>query len=162
MGAHDNLAVFSDAQAISAAAASTNYIDMGVTKPKIGIGARAPLLCIRTNAAPTDANDTISIELQCDSVSNFASPKIVMKIGGADAAELVVGTDARLSAAGAWVYRGVLPYECDERYVRLYYRNGVSNGVVTLDAWLEFAPGSDNNGVGTAVDQVINSPVGNP
>jgi hypothetical protein len=44
----------------------------------------------------------------------------------------------------------------NERYLRLYFNNTVTNGAFTIDAWLEQGPPSDF-GV-----QVTASPVGNP
>ena len=156
MGSMDNLGIFSDAQAITAAAASTNYIDLGVTTPQIGVGKNAPCLCIKTNTAPTDAGDTLSIEIQNDGDSAFGSAvTIAMVLVGAAGAE-VTATDARLATAGAWIYRGQLPYNIAERYLRLYYNNTTSNGTFTIDAWLEAAPPSDHD------KQVVNSPVGMP
>lgn len=156
MGAHDNLGVFSDAQAITEAAASTNYIDLGITKPQIGVGGKVPYLCIKTNTAPTQAADTLSIELQSDDNSSFTSAKtIMMPLVGAAGAE-VLASDARLATAGEWIYRAPLPMDISERYLRLYYNNTTSNGTFTIDAWLEDGPASDH-GV-----QVISSPVGNP
>lgn len=156
MGAHTNLGVFSDAQGITAAAASTDYLDLATTRQQIGVG--VPIyLCIRTNIAPTDPGDTISIELQNDGDSAFGTPTYWMVLCGAAGAELTV-TDARLATAGAWIYRGPLPYECSERYLRLYYNNTTSNGTITLDAWLDLLPQSDFG----ANAQVWVSPVGNP
>lgn len=156
MGAFSNLGNLSDAQAITAAAASTNYIDLATTRQQIGAG--VPIyLCIMTNTAPTDNGDSISIELQNDGDNAFGSPRYWMVLCGAAGAELTV-TDARLATAGAWIYRGALPYECSERYLRLYYNNTTSNGTITLDAWLDLKPPTD---IG-ANAQVWVSPVGNP
>ena len=158
MGAHSNLGVFSDAQEISAAGYSTNFIDMAVTTPQIGVG--KPLyLCIRTAVAPTEAADTISIELQCSATNDGSNldgtVKTVMMIADAAGSEITV-SDARFATAGAWIYRGTIPYECNLRYVQLYYNNSTSTGTCTYDAWLDDKPQSDF-GV-----QVTDSPVGNP
>jgi len=154
MGAYDELFDLSDAQEITADAASTNYIDMEVVKSQLGVGGDV-WLCIRTNTAPTDAADTIAIQLECDDNSSFSSSKNVLTICTLDTTEITV-SDARFATAGAWIYRATLPYECDERYVRLYYENTTSNGTITLDAWLQtFPPKSDRT-------QVFSSPVGNP
>ena len=151
-----NLGEFSDAQAITEAAASTNYLDLATTRQQIGVG--VPIyLCIKTNTAPTEVADTLSIELQNDSTNAFSSPKVWMVLCGSAGAELTV-TDARLDAAGDWIYRGTLPYECSERYLRLYYNNTTSTGTITVDAFLSLLPPSD---IG-ADAQVWSSPVGNP
>lgn len=138
MGAYDTLFSLSDAQAVTAAAASTNYIDMEVVKSNIGVGGDV-FICVKTNTTPTDLGDTLSVELQCDSGTNFSTPKVWMLLSGAVGAELTV-TDARTATGGSWIYRGTIPYECDERYVRLYYNNTTSNGTITLDAWLQTMP----------------------
>jgi hypothetical protein len=158
MGAHTNLGNLSDAQEITADdTASTNTIDLATTRQQIGVG--VPIyLCIRTNTAPTDTADTLSIELQMDSAVGFSSPTVVfMPLVGANGVE-IAGTDARLLTAGAWIFRGSIPYECSERHIRLMYRNTTSNGTFTIDAWLDLLPWSDFG----ANAQVWVSPVGNP
>jgi len=157
MGAFSNLGEFSDAQEISADdTESTNKVDLAVTTPQLGVG-EPVYLCIRTNTAPTEANDTLSIEVQVDDNASFTSPKIVlMPLVGANGAE-VAASDARLSTAGAWIYRGALPYGINERYMQLMYRNTTSSGTFTIDAWLsQTPPQSDFD------KQVFVSPVGNP
>lgn len=159
MGAHSNLGVFSDAQEITAAAASTHTIDMAVTNPQFGVG-HPIYLCIRTAVAPTNTADTLSIEVQLDADDGAGDPAGVwgtvafMPLCGAAGAE-IAGTDARLLTAGAWIWRAPLPYEINIRHMRLYYNNTTSNGTITIDAWLEDVPTSDRV-------QVAVSPVGNP
>ena len=153
-----NLGQFSDAQAITEDAASDYYIDLATTRQQIGVG--VPIyLCIKTNTAPTQSGDTISIDLQNDSGTTFNSSSLRhwLVLCGAEGAELAV-TDSRLDAAGDWIYRGTLPYECNLRYVRLYYENTTSTGTITIDAFLSLLPPSD---IGASA-QVWVSPVGNP
>lgn len=170
MGMHENLGVFEDSSVtttgIAATRASTNYIDMVAVKSKMGVGAHPPMLCIRTAAAPSDATDTLSIELQCHEDASFGAgtpattedyTKVFMLLSGPAGAELHADVDSRLKTAGAWIYRGPLPYECDERYVQLYYNNTASSGRFLIDAWLEDGAPSDFRG-----SQVLTSPVGNP
>lgn len=157
---HENLGIFSDAQAIAAPAYSTNFIDLGVTKPQIGVGQHAPWLCIKTNTAPTQAADTLSIELRMSATNDATNLNgtinyVMMPLCGAAGAE-VLASDARLATAGAWIFRGQLPYEVNLRYIQLYYNNTTSNGTFTIDAWLEDGPPSDFG------NQVLTSPVGNP
>jgi len=139
---------------------------MGVTKPQLGVGQHAPYLCIRTAVAPTVATDTLSIELQCHEDSSFGAgtptttedyTKVWTLLGGPAGAELHADVDSRLTTAGAWIYRGPLPYECDERYVRLYYNQTATDGVFTIDAWLSDGPPSDFRGA-----QVLFSDVTTP
>lgn len=159
MGAHEIIGVFSDAQEISADdTASSNTLDMAVTNPQFGVG-HPIFLCIRTAVAPTNTSDTLSIEVQLDTDSS-GDPSgswatvAFMPLVGANGAE-VIGTDARLLLAGAWIWRGALPYSISKRHMRLMYRNTTSNGVFTIDAWLEDVPQSDRV-------QVAISNVGNP
>ena len=165
MGAHENLGVLSDAQAVSADdTASTNTIDLAQPNaPRIGVGDHAPYLCIRTAVAPTAvSNDTLSIELQADDDDGSGDPAgtwthvVMMPLVGVNGAE-VNQSDARLATAGAWIFRGKLPYDLRFRHLRLMYRNTTSVGVFTIDAYLEDGPASDFRG-----SQVIKSNVGQP
>ncbi|MFA5436549.1 MAG: Bbp16 family capsid cement protein [Candidatus Neomarinimicrobiota bacterium] len=165
MGARENLGVLQEsATTITEARASTNYIDLAETKPQIGVGQGTPYLCIRTAVAPTGTVDTLSIEVQVDDNSSFTSPRTVFfpfAVGSSDpytgggVAE-ALQTHPRLATAGAWIFRGQLPYEVEERYLRLYFNNTVSAGAFAIDAWLEEGPQSDFG------NQVLVSPVGNP
>lgn len=156
MGAFTNLGNLSDGQEITEAVASTNDIDLATIRQQIGAG--VPIyLCIKTNTAPTNSGDSLSIEIQNDSTRNFTTPRVWMALGGSAGVELTV-TDARLATAGAWIYRCPLPYECSERYLRLYYNNTTSNGTITLDAYLDLKPQTDFG----ANAQAWVSPVGNP
>ena len=170
MGSHSNLGVFEDYSVVTAgiiaARASTNYVDMVSVKSQMGVGSHAPFLCIRTAVAPTFATDTLSIELQCHEDITFGAgtpattydyTKVWTILGGPAGAELHADVDLRLTTAGAWIYRGQLPYECDERYVRLYYNQTATDGAFYIDAWLSDGPPSDFRG-----SQVLTSPVGNP
>ncbi|MDD5381857.1 MAG: hypothetical protein PHG53_09525 [Phycisphaerae bacterium] len=161
MGMHENLGIFQDgATAISAAGYSTNFIDLGVTTPQIGVGQHSPMLCIKTAAAPTGTADTLSIELRGSATNNATNLSGTIKyygmlLHGAAGAE-VVQTDARLATAGAWIWRGRLPYEIAVRYIQLYFNNTTTVGNFYIDAWLEDEAQSDFN------KQVLTSDVGNP
>lgn len=144
MGAHSNLGVFSDAQAIAAAAASTNTVDLAQAITQVGVG-NPVWLNIRTNTAPTDTADSLSIEVQGDADNGSGAPAgswttIFMPFTDAAGAEFVASANARILTAGAWIYRGPLPYEITERHLRLFYNNTISNGTFTIDAWLGDGP----------------------
>ena len=165
MGAHETLGKFtaSGGQSISADdTASSNTIDLAQTTPKIGVGEHAPYLCIRTNTAPTNTGDTLSIELQSDADDGLGAPVgtwthvVMMPLVGVNGAE-IAGTDDRLLLAGAWIFRGQLPYDIKNRHIRLMFRNTTSNGVFVIDAWLEDGPASDFRG-----SQELFSDVGQP
>ena len=160
MGAHDNLATFSDAQAITAAAYSTNFVDMEVVSPQVGVGGDV-WLCIQTVVANTaNPTDTVGIELLCsatnDATNVSGTIRCVMTMGNATTAIEVVQSDGRYTPAGSFVYRGTLPYECNLRYVQLYYNNTTSVGTQSFDAWLQAMPPKSDHG------QVYVSGVGNP
>ncbi len=167
MGAHENLGVLQlAATVISAARFSTNFIDMAAVKPQLGVGQHAPHLCIRTAVAPTDAADSLSIEI-LNSATNDGTDldgtvkSVGMALAGVTNAgsgvNEVIATDERLATAGEWIYRAPLPYGLDLRYLQLYFNNTISNGQFAIDAWLEDVPASDFRGA-----QVLFSNVGQP
>lgn len=159
MAAISNLGVLSDAQAITAPAASTNHIDMVAVRNQIGAG-KPVYLCIRTSVAPTQPADTLSIEFRHDDAAAMATPTVLfMPLCGAAGAE-ILASDARLATAGAWIYRATIPHECTQRHVDLYYNNTTSTGTFTIDAWLDTDPQSDWGG--DKGGQILESPVGNP
>lgn len=160
MGAYDVIEEFCDAQAITADdTPSEKTIDMNRAAPQIGVG-NAPYLVIRTNTAPTDAGDTLAIEVQqCDDDSNGdpdgSWANVFSPLVGANGAE-VVATDSRLATAGEGIYEAPLPYQCNKRHLRLMFRNTTSNGTFTIDAYLSRRPRS------ALRQQVWASNVGNP
>jgi len=151
--------ILSNSQAITAAAASTNYYDTGLTTPQ-GQIAKNYWIGVRVNTVATDTSDTVSIELQHDADDGAGSPvgtwaTVCMPFSGAAGAE-VACTDDRLAAAGTWVCRFAVPPECNLRYWRLYYNNTTSNGTQTYDAALyDGVPGAEGT-------QVVASNVGTP
>ena len=174
MGMHDNLGVFQDAaDVIDAAGYSTKFIDIGslisdgaskALPSDLGVGAHAPMLCIRMATTSGTAADTISIELrQSDTVTadtdaatlNGTVTTVFMPFCTAAGAE--VRADNARAITGAWMFRGSLPYEVNQRYIQLYFNNTATTGHFHLDAWLEDGAKSTFRG-----SQVIVSPVGNP
>lgn len=115
----DTQNLLSDAQAITATAASTNVIDLspiaqGIVRD-IGKGKQIPLLIqVVENFAAAGAA-TLTVALQVDSVENFASPKTVWSSGAIALADLVAGK----VIVPEYVTRGT-----DERYMRLNYTVG--------------------------------------
>lgn len=168
MGAYEILGQFTadGGDTIDVAGYSDNFIDLGVTKPRIGVGPHAPFLCIRTHTAPTNSSDSLSIELLCSATNGGTDLSGDIKSAGMVLAGVtnagsgvneVIATDERLSAAGAWIYRGPLPYGVDLRYVQLYFNNTITGGQFVIDAWLEDVPASDFRG-----SQKLFSDVGQP
>lgn len=159
MGAFTNLGEYSDSEVIAAAGYSENFIDHAKTTPQIGVGKRL-MLCIRTDVAPTDAGDSLGIELRASATNDGTdlngTVKTVFSPLAGNAATEVAATDDRLALAGAWILRIPLPYELDLRYSQLYYNNTTSNGQFQVSAWLEDRAPSDTD------KQVVQSPVGQP
>lgn len=117
----DQSNLFSDAQAVTASAASTNYIDLGET----GTPANAPAAVVRdiggengaievlfqvTEAFATLTSLTVSLEI--DDNGSFSSPTQVAQSATVAAADLVAGKRFSIS---------VIPPGTDERYLRAYY-----------------------------------------
>jgi hypothetical protein len=117
----DNTLVFSDGQAITADAGSTNIIDTlapgtpygysaALTKDN-GIGHDVPILVSVTEAFNTLTSLTVS--LQVDNDVAFGSPKTVATSGAIPLASLTLGYQFKFPAE--------LLEGTDERYIRLYY-----------------------------------------
>lgn len=112
---------FSNAQAITADAASTNTIDLGATGTvyggasaivrDIGKGKDVPLIVTVTEAFNNLTSMNISV--QVDDNSAFSSAKTVYRSPEYTLAQLAVGAEFLLPDA--------LPVGTNERYVRLYY-----------------------------------------
>jgi hypothetical protein len=123
--------LLSDDQAITASAASTNYIDRGAmgTPPATGViapvsiyndfggGRPLPLLFQVTGEAFATLT-SLKVALQGDSSSGFGSAVTIIESGAIAAASLIVG------------YRFapmVVPMNCPHRYIRAYYTVAGSN-----------------------------------
>jgi hypothetical protein len=118
----DSTNLFSDAQAITATAASTNVIDFGATDtPKhaanaitrdLGKGNKVALhVQVVTDFADTGDNTSLTVALQTDTVENFASPTTLWTSETLVSTALVAGYIFPL----AFIPRGV------QRYLRLNY-----------------------------------------
>lgn len=116
--------LFSDAQALTAAAASTNLIDLGVAR-EIGNGRQLSIF-LNVDVALTDASSdsTVTVTLETDDNEAFSS--------ATSAATMF--TIAATAAAGT-TYSYKIPDSLSlERYIRVYYtmNNGnLSTGTVT-------------------------------
>ena len=170
MGAHEVLGILENSSVtttgVTASRESTDIINLAEVTSKISVGQHAPFLCIRTAAAPSVGTAELSIELRCHEDDSFGagSPtstedyaRAWMIFAGPTGAELHADVDSRLKTAGAWIYRAPLPFECNERYISLYYNNSASGGRFLFDAWLSDGPPSDFRG-----SQVLFSNVGQP
>lgn len=110
--------LFSDAQAVTAAAASTNLIDLGATRREIGTG--QDVYCVVScDIAMTDgsSDSTLAVVLQSDDASTF----------GSATDRQTIGTFPATSAAGTRFIVKVQPEILTERYIRLYYTPASGN-----------------------------------
>lgn len=134
----DQQTLLSDAQAITADAASTNVIDLGPIKSglvrDIGKGMQIPL---RIQVVETFNNLTsMTFALQVDDNEAFASPKTVWVSGSILLATL---------KAGYVVVTEYIPRGTDERYLRLYYDiTGTAPGTGKITAGVTM--GNQSNG----------------
>ncbi len=116
---------YSNAQAVTAAAASTNIIDHGIARD-LGTGQDIYLVAVVTTAfTDTGSNSTLTVTLETDNDSAFGSPTLAAQ---------TLGTFAALAAIGATLTAKLQPGAVNERYSRLYYtpNNGdLSAGAVT-------------------------------
>ncbi len=113
--------LFSDQQAITADAASTNILDLGATGTiygaasalvrDIGPGSRIPLLVTVTETFNNLTSMTIAI--QTDDNSSFSSATTVWGPMSYTLAQLAVGAK--------YLLPDIIPVGTNERYVRLYY-----------------------------------------
>jgi len=119
----DSQHLFSDAQALTATAASTNIIDLGGDR-NIGVG--EPMAVVITcDVAMGGTSPTLVVTLQADDNSSFSSASTVLALPSLSAL-----------AAGAQLVLPV-PQNLDtERYIRLNYTVGGTSPTVTLTAAL--------------------------
>ena len=125
--------LFSDEQALTATAASTNIIDLGATGTVLGapaaltrdIGKGNPIpIVVRLGADAGGTSPTLDVAVQVDTVENFASPTTV-----ATATQKSGGTD------GDEIYLDVyLPEGTNQRYLRLNYTLGGTSPTYTVTA----------------------------
>lgn len=115
----DNQTLFSDQQAITVTAASTNVIDLspiaGGLARDIGPGKPIPVLVQVTEDFDAAGAATLTVSLQVDDNSSFSSPKTVISTAAIALADLKAGYQVNLD----YVPRGT-----NERYMRLNYAVG--------------------------------------
>lgn len=116
----DKLLYFSEAQAVTATAVSTNFIDFSAYRD-IGTGAFSiEVFCNVDEAATAVGAATVTITLECDDNSSFSSPTTLMTTIAIPKATLVIG----YQATAGWK----VPAGC-ERYAQLRYT--VATGPLT-------------------------------
>ncbi|MBG7616470.1 hypothetical protein IWC96_14425 [Brevundimonas sp. BAL450] len=126
--------ILSDDQAITASAASTNVIDLGLpgTVPgqsgampvDFGKGRKIPLHIQVTADFATLTSLTVAV--QVDTVENFASPDTVVQTGAIPVASLKAGYVFAIDS---------VPLKSNQRYIRIYYTvAGTNASAGTVDA----------------------------
>ncbi len=120
----DSRLEFSDGQALTASAASTNIVDLGQDRD-IGPGRTLYLvLTVDVAADGTTGNETYAVALETDSAADFSSATVLVSRTIA-AADLAAGS------------QHVIPVTLtNERYLRVNYALGGTTPSVTLNAWL--------------------------
>lgn len=134
--------LFSDGQALTTTAASTNLIDLGATGTVLGAPAalirdiakgNEVALFVRMDVAAGGTNPTITVSVQVDDNASFSSATTVLttptKSGGAAGDEI-------------WVPI-VLPEGTNERYLRLNYTLGGTTPTYTVTAGITAARSSN-------------------
>lgn len=116
----DKQSLLSDAQAITASAASTNTIDLAVRgtvygaaaalSGDVGKGHKVPLLIQVVESFATLTS--LTVEVQVDDNSAFSSPKTVASTGAVPLAGLTAGKQFSIDT---------IPLGTDERFLRVNY-----------------------------------------
>lgn len=119
----DSQELFSDSQAVTATAASTNLIDLGAIRD-LGVG--EPIyVVVGCTVAMTDSgsDSTVTVTVETDDSSAFSSATTSQTIG----------TFSATSAAGTALIAALQVGGANERYVRLKYT--VANGNLTTGSF---------------------------
>ena len=134
--------LFSDSQALTATAASTNIIDLGATGTvlnapaaltrDIGKGKPIPII-VQIEGASGGTNETLDVAVQVDTTSAFSS-----------ATTVATATQIGAVTAATEVYLDVyLPEGTDERYLRLNYTLSGTSPTYTVSAGIVAAKNSN-------------------
>lgn len=115
----DKQNVLGTAQAVTASAASTDYLDIGAASD-LGVVGGMHLMVTCTESATAAGAATMSIAIQCDDNSSFSSAKTVAITDVIGKASLVASMEPIFIP---------LPIGLDERYIRAYYT--VATGPLT-------------------------------
>jgi hypothetical protein len=119
----DKNLMVSAAQAVTASAASTNYIDLGAA----GDAYVSSWLVVQVREAATASGSaTVDIDIQCDDNTSFSSATSLYKVSAVPKATLVANYEA---------IKVRIPQGC-ERYLRVYYT--VATGPLTAGTFDAF------------------------
>ena len=118
--------LFSDAQAVTAAASSTNLIDLGSARD-IGVGENLYLVCsIDVDMTDGGSDSTLAVTLETDDNEGFASATTIA----------TVGTFAAVSVAGTRLVIKLPPDASYEQYIRVTYTP--ANGNLSTGSFTTF------------------------
>jgi len=116
--------LFSDAQALTATAVSTNVIDLGVDR-NVGQGEPLAVVLVTDVAADfTTTNETYQIDIETDDNASFSSAVVISRR---------IPLAALLAAASKLVMP--IPHD-NERYIRLNYTLGGTTPTWTVTAFV--------------------------
>jgi hypothetical protein len=119
--------LFSDAQAITADAASTNLIDIGIAKNLFDGEPLAVVLVVDTAADGTTTDETYEFQIEMDDAAAFSTPT-----------DLVVHSIGYASLTAGSTHIIPIPVGVNvEQYVRLYYNVGGTTPSITVTAFLQ-------------------------
>lgn len=122
----DSQELFSDSQAITATAASTNLVDLGAIRD-LGLGENIYVV-VACTVAMTDASSdsTVTVTIETDDSASFGSATTTQTIGAF----------AAVSAAGTQLIARLGIGQMNERFARLKYT--VANGNLTTGSFDAF------------------------
>jgi hypothetical protein len=129
----DALCLLSDAQAVSADAASTNSYDCGNVTPKREISSGEPLciaFAVDVAADVADGDETYEFQVIQSANSNLSSPDILTKTDTA----LVTRT---VLVAGYKFYMAFTPQLVTKRYVGAFYNVDGTTPTITVTAVIQ-------------------------
>lgn len=118
---------FSDAQALTVTAASTNILDLGPARQIPEGEAMGLLITVDVAADGTTTNETYQVDIETDDNASFSSATVVLS---------QVLTYAQLTV-GAKIFLPLPQLVLWERYVRLNFTLGGTTPSVTLTAELQ-------------------------
>jgi hypothetical protein len=123
----DKLARFSNAQALTANAASTDLMDLGDADRNLGIGSDLYLVSVVTTAL-TDAgsNSTVTVTLETDTLAAFGSATKVQEC-------FIIPA---LAAVGDTFTAKVSRFQTPEQFLRVFYT--MTNGDLTTGSVTTF------------------------
>lgn len=121
----DALLLFSDAQALTATAVSTNVIDLGADS-NVGIGEpMAVVVSLDVAADDSDGDETYSVDLQADSTAAFSS-----------AAVIATRAITRGDVAGTKYVLSIPADTSGEQFLRLNFTLGGTTPTATVTAYV--------------------------